>query len=161
MNPQETGYKVGDTTKFGGFFRRFVAHVIDSVIQFVIAVFLCLIFAVVFIGTGFFELPDGLQESIFTSWTFLIGWIYEAVLISSSWQATVGKRILSLKVVDGEGNRVSFARATGRFFAKILSALILCIGFLMIGFTKRKQGLHDMIAGTLVIKVKPERHEIY
>lgn len=83
---------------------------------------------------------------------FIVQWLYEAFLTSSSWQATVGKRVLNLKVTDEAGNRISFERATGRFFAKILSGLILAIGFIMIAFTARKQGLHDMIAETLVMK---------
>lgn len=82
----------------------------------------------------------------------IVQWLYEALLTSSSWQATVGKRVLNLKVTDEAGNRISFERATGRFFAKILSGLILEIGFIMVAFTPRKQGLHDMIAGTLVMK---------
>ena len=79
-------------------------------------------------------------------------WLYYAVLTSSSWQATVGKKVLGLKVVDENGDRISFGRATGRYFAKIPSALILCIGFLMVAWTNRKRGLHDMIANTLVVK---------
>jgi len=79
-------------------------------------------------------------------------WLYEALLTSSSWQGTVGKRLLSLKVTDLGGNRISFARATGRFFAKILSRMIWHIGFIMVAFTQRKQGLHDFLAGTLVRK---------
>ena len=59
---------------------------------------------------------------------------------------------VGLRVVDESGNRLTFLRATGRFFAKFISTIILCIGFLMIAFTDRKRGLHDMIAGTLVIK---------
>ena len=77
-------------------------------------------------------------------------WIYEATMESSSKQATVGKMALRLKVTDLEGRRISFARATGRHFAKIISGLILLIGYIMAGFTERKQALHDMIAGTLV-----------
>src|SRR6185312_5758825 len=79
-------------------------------------------------------------------------WLYEALLTSSSWQATVGKRVLRLKVTDDLGNRISFARASGRFFAKILSQWIMCIGFIMIAFTDRKRGLHDMICSTLVVR---------
>ncbi len=79
-------------------------------------------------------------------------WLYDALLTSSSWQGTVGKRVLGLKVTDEAGNRISFGRATGRFFAMILSGMILYIGFFMIGFTDRKRGLHDMLAGTLVMK---------
>jgi uncharacterized RDD family membrane protein YckC len=77
-------------------------------------------------------------------------WIYEAALESSSKQATLGKMALALKVTDLAGQRISFVRATGRHFAKILSGMILMIGYIMAGFTERKQALHDMIAGTLV-----------
>ena len=82
--------------------------------------------------------------------TIAASWLYEAVMESSSYQATLGKMILGMKVTDLYGNRISFARATGRHFAKILSAMILCIGFIMVGLTERKQGLHDLVAGTLV-----------
>jgi uncharacterized RDD family membrane protein YckC len=55
-------------------------------------------------------------------------------------------------VTDLNGDRISFGKASGRFFGKIISRLILGIGFFMIGFTEKKQGLHDMIAGCLVVK---------
>jgi uncharacterized RDD family membrane protein YckC len=71
---------------------------------------------------------------------------------SSSWQATLGKKILGLRVTDLAGNRITFARASGRFFGKILSGMILGIGFLMAGFTARKQALHDILAGCLVLR---------
>jgi len=77
-------------------------------------------------------------------------WLYEAFMESSSYQATLGKMIFGMKVTDLHGNRISFARATGRHFARWLSALILFIGYIMVGFTERKQGLHDLLAGTLV-----------
>jgi uncharacterized RDD family membrane protein YckC len=82
----------------------------------------------------------------------ILQWLYYALMESSSWQATLGKKALGLEVTDLEGNRIGFGRASGRFFAKILSALILWIGFIMAGFTEKKQALHDMIAGTLVIR---------
>lgn len=81
---------------------------------------------------------------------FCANWIYEAAMESSSKQATVGKMALGLRVTDLEGRRISFARATGRHFAKIISGMTLLIGYIMAGFTERKQALHDMIAGTLV-----------
>jgi uncharacterized RDD family membrane protein YckC len=83
---------------------------------------------------------------------FLAPWLYEAFMMSSEWQATVGKRVMSIVVTDLEGQRISFARATGRHFAKYLSAFLLGIGFLMMPFTSKKQALHDIIAETLVIK---------
>ena len=71
---------------------------------------------------------------------------------SSSNQATVGKMALGIQVTDLEGNRISFGKALGRNLAKIISALIFYIGFIMAAFTAKKQALHDMIAGTLVVK---------
>jgi uncharacterized RDD family membrane protein YckC len=82
----------------------------------------------------------------------VLNWLYYALLESSTWQATLGKKALGLEVTDVEGRRISFGRASGRFFAKIISALILFIGFIMAGFTEKKQALHDIIAGTLVIR---------
>jgi uncharacterized RDD family membrane protein YckC len=64
----------------------------------------------------------------------------------------LGKKALGLEVTDLQGRRISFARATGRFFGRIISGLILAIGFIMAGFTERKQALHDILAGCLVIR---------
>ncbi|WNL46130.1 RDD family protein [Dyella sp. BiH032] len=97
----------------------------------------------------------------------VLTWLYFAFCESSSWQATLGKLALGIRVVDMEGNRISFLRATGRHFAKLLSGLILMIGYVMVAFTQRKQGLHDIIASTLVLNgraselgaVKPEASE--
>ena len=86
--------------------------------------------------------------------SLVIGWLYFALLESSERGATVGKMAMGLRVVTDQGQRLSFLNATGRYFAKIISAIILCIGFIMIAFTDRKRGLHDMIAGTLVIKTR-------
>jgi uncharacterized RDD family membrane protein YckC len=77
-------------------------------------------------------------------------WFYRAGLESSSNQATLGKMAMGLQVTDLHGKRISLERATGRYFAKYLSAVTLAIGYLMVAFDKRKQGLHDRIAGTLV-----------
>lgn len=83
--------------------------------------------------------------------TSLLGWIYFALCESSAWQATVGKLALGIRVTDLHGGRISFARALGRYAAKVLSGMILLLGFLMIAWTRRKQGLHDMLANTLVL----------
>jgi uncharacterized RDD family membrane protein YckC len=80
-------------------------------------------------------------------------WPYFAAMESSERQATIGKSVLSLRVTDYEGRRISFGRATGRFFAKIVSGMVpLFIGYIMAAFTEKKQALHDMIAGTLVLR---------
>jgi uncharacterized RDD family membrane protein YckC len=70
---------------------------------------------------------------------------------SSPTQATVGKMVLGIKVTDGEGRRISFDRAIGRNLGKIISAMMLLIGYFMIDFTERKQGLHDIMAKCLVV----------
>jgi len=81
----------------------------------------------------------------------VLAWLYFALCESSTWQATIGKLALGIRVTDMDGNRISLPRALGRWPAKYLSALIFCIGFLMVAWTRRKQGLHDLIASTLVL----------
>jgi uncharacterized RDD family membrane protein YckC len=83
---------------------------------------------------------------------FILRWLYFSLMESSPWQATVGKKVLGLRVTGLDGGRIGFGRATGRYFGKIISSLTLFIGFIMAGFTERKQALHDMIAGTLVVR---------
>jgi uncharacterized RDD family membrane protein YckC len=83
---------------------------------------------------------------------FFAPWLYEAFMMSSEWQATVGKRVMSIIVTDTDGRRMSFARATGRHFAKYVSAFLLGIGFIIAAFTEKRQALHDLIAETLVLK---------
>ncbi|MEO8189138.1 MAG: RDD family protein [Acidobacteriota bacterium] len=83
----------------------------------------------------------------------VVWWLYVALSESSAAQATIGKRALRLRVTDTAGRRISFARASSRNFAKILSSLILFIGFVMAAFTRRKQALHDLMAETVVLKI--------
>jgi uncharacterized RDD family membrane protein YckC len=83
----------------------------------------------------------------------LVGeWLYFAILESSSWQATLGKKTLGLAVVNADGTRLTFGRACVRYVAKIVSGITLCIGYMMAGWTSQKRALHDMIAETLVVK---------
>jgi uncharacterized RDD family membrane protein YckC len=86
--------------------------------------------------------------------SLVVGWLYFALMESSERGATVGKMAVGLRVVTDQGQRLSFLHATGRYFAKFISAIILGLGFLMVAFSDRKRGLHDMIAGTLVVKVR-------
>jgi uncharacterized RDD family membrane protein YckC len=81
-----------------------------------------------------------------------LGWVYWAALESSPWRATLGKKLFGIEVTDFYGRRISFARATGRHFAKNISLLMLGIGFLMAGFTEKKQAFHDILAGSLVVR---------
>jgi len=85
---------------------------------------------------------------------FLVAWLYFALLESSSHQATVGKLACGLRVTDERGKRIGFGRATGRHFGMLLCWLTLGVGFLMVAWTRRKQGLHDLLARTLVVRVR-------
>ncbi|MCY7409592.1 MAG: RDD family protein, partial [Chitinophagales bacterium] len=81
----------------------------------------------------------------------VLNWLYYAFMESSTKQATLGKMALNIKVTDMQGNRITFLNATGRYFGKIISSLIMGIGYIMAGFTEKKQALHDIVAGTLVV----------
>ncbi len=82
----------------------------------------------------------------------VIGWLYFVLLETSQKQATLGKMLVEIKVTDINGNRLGFGQATGRYFSKMISMIILGVGFLFPLWTPRKQALHDIIAGTLVLR---------
>lgn len=92
------------------------------------------------------------QATAITLLMQLIYWLYYASLESSAWQATLGKKFVGVYVTDLKGKRISFARASGRHFGKLLSQFLLFFGYLMAGFTAKKQALHDIMAGCLVLK---------
>jgi len=165
QSPVVAGYQQAQPFHgYGGFWIRLLAFIIDWVVLLILTWPLRL-FLFGFMG-GFHPriiVPNhpGMNPALgfmVAGGAFLgilrlfVGWLYWAGMQSSSYQATLGKMALGMKVTDLAGNRISFARATGRYFAKILSSMILFIGYFMIGFTERKQGLHDMLAGTLVLK---------
>lgn len=130
-----------------GFWRRAAAYAIDSLILY----FLLFIAFVLLAAFGF-----GMEEGAAERFGSLVGmatfWAYFATLESGPCQATLGKRVLGIKAVDLAGRPISFGRASGRHFGKLLSALILGIGFLMCIFTARRQCLHDMMSGCLVVR---------
>jgi len=152
---------------YAGFWLRFVALLIDSVIigfgalVFIVPLFF-LMGGVAIIGSmpRHGEEPDpavlgGFLMLIFTlvGLALLAKWLYFAYLESGEKQATWGKQAMNIYVTDLAGNRIGFGRASGRLFAKIITGLIpLFIGYIMAGFTERKQALHDMIASTLVLR---------
>lgn len=82
---------------------------------------------------------------------FIIWWLYFAFMESSPKMATLGKQSLGIVVTDMDGNRISFGKATGRYFGKIISSLFFGVGYLMAAWTGRRQALHDIMAGTLVL----------
>ena len=148
---------------YAGFWKRFAAMLIDNIL---LSIVYFLIFTPLLglVGLGAAsqeyesEAAAGLLAALFGTYLvtaivliMLAGWLYFALMESSSRGATLGKLALGIRVTDLNGSRISFGRATGRYFGKIVSGMILHIGFLMAGFTQQKQALHDIIAGCLVI----------
>jgi uncharacterized RDD family membrane protein YckC len=154
------------TRSYAGFWLRFLAHLIDSVI--VGGVLICLLIPLAMatgVGAGLHRLEPGeppnpamVMAFIGSLWIFILAavagsWLYYAYCESCEWQATVGKKVLNLVVTDLNGARISFGRASGRYFAKIVTSMIPCgIGYMLAGFTEKKQALHDMIASCLVLR---------
>lgn len=140
---------------YAGLWRRAAAYLLDSVVLgFVVAIFIL----------GPLMQRAGISPE--NPWVLLTGtsrqivamnllatmasWLYWALLESSRWQATLGKKLMGIEVTDLEGRRISFARASGRYFGKIVSALTFFMGFAMAGFTEKRQALHDIMTGCLV-----------
>ncbi len=159
-------YGVVPRVEYAGFWLRFLAYIIDSAVM-TFGVVLVLIPLVFLTGlgallsrirfgeewndAGFFVILGFLFLAATVS--LLVTWLYHALLESSEWQATVGKRMLGMVVTDMAGRRISFGRSTGRHFGKIVTNIVpLMIGYVMAGFTERKQALHDMMAGCVVLK---------
>jgi uncharacterized RDD family membrane protein YckC len=147
---------VAETIKYAGFWFRALAGTID----FVLVNFLVVIIAMPLgftLGASMadsstFEEIESAAEILGFFLGILIQWLWFTIAESSKWQASVGKKLLGLKVTDDQGRRLGFGQANGRYWSKLLSTLILFIGFLMIAFTEKKQGLHDKVAGTLVVR---------
>jgi len=131
---------------YAGFWKRFAARFIDGLII-LAGYFIVFMFIVYAVGT---QLSSAAIISIYILSIF-INWLYFAVMESSPRQATLGKMALGIKVTDLNGNKIGFGNATGRYFGKIISAIFLGIGFIMVAFTQKKQGLHDMLADCLVV----------
>ena len=130
--------------KYGEFGIRFVAYIIDAIIINFVGGILS--------GIGMLSGGGLVSVLVFTILLPLIcAILYYAYFESSTKQATLGKMVMKLKVVGKDGERISFANAIGRYFAKILSG-ILYIGYIMIAFDSKKQGLHDKLASTYVVK---------
>ena len=141
---------------YAGFWFRVIAAIVDGIISQIGAIIV--VFPLAFAlgasmaGTSSQREIEAAAEAFGMIMGILIQCLYFTVSESSSWQATLGKKMFGLKVTDMAGNKIGFGKANARYWSKIISAIILLVGFLMVAFTKQKQGLHDIIAGTLVIK---------
>jgi len=144
--------------QYAGFWRRFAASIIDGLIMAPINFLVQLPLGISPFSAGLE--PDATTDDLIRyltrvgiagALTFVLAWLYYAFMESSKYQATLGKLVLGIVVTDMNGQRISFGRATGRYFGKIISQIILYIGYFMIAFTEKKQGLHDIMAKCLVV----------
>lgn len=149
--------------EYAGFWLRFGAFVIDQVILGCVGLMvgggigIVLAVAIIAANNGDANALEGPGMDAFFNLLgngigLVINWLYHALMESSSKRATLGKMAVGIEVCDLDGRRISFGRASGRFFAKILSGMICLIGYIMAGFTEQKQALHDQLAGTLVVR---------
>jgi uncharacterized RDD family membrane protein YckC len=97
-----------------------------------------------------YDAADGITYTLVSVIMIFVLWCYYAGMESSPWKGTLGKRLMGLEVTDEKGERISFTKASGRYFAKIISIVVLCIGYLAMLFNTKKQTWHDSIAGCIV-----------
>lgn len=149
----------GGLVVYAGFWKRVAAYCIDSVIVGIVGGVIAMIIGMI-LGLGMAGISgggDAMSAGIIVIQlatnllSIALTAAYYAGFHASAGKATPGKMAVGIKVVRTDGARISIARGIGRYFAAMLSALILCIGFVMAAFTERKQGLHDMICDTLVV----------
>lgn len=146
-----TDLKISNFKGYAGFRRRFAALLIDYAILYCFVYFL-------FFMMGFMNVINNTYysnqdiEKLGAIVGIITYWLYYALMESSKKQATVGKLAMKIKVVTLNGEKVSFMKASGRYFSKFLSGIFL-VGFLMVIITEKKQCLHDILAGCLVVKI--------
>lgn len=159
---EETPKVVDDNSKdidnefnYAGFWKRLAAFIIDAVVLILMGTLILGTIMVVLVSAGYAFESESMEWKTFVQVVSIaVAWVYYAGMESSSKQATLGKILLGIIVTDQKGKSPSFLKVSIRHFAKFISSFIFCIGYLMIAFTRKKQGLHDIIAGCLVINKK-------
>lgn len=141
---KNTVAKRAKVVKYANFWSRLLACLLDTIIVYILNSMAILLVGFIIVITGVNILEWGFIVTV------IVGWLYFAISESSHKQSTLGKQALGIIVTDLKGERLSFGKATARYFCKWLSNLTLFIGYIM-AFTHKKQALHDMIAGTLVL----------
>ncbi len=130
-------------TQYASFGKRFLAAFLDGIIISIINILVTFVLRAILGRSG---------VNVANLLGIVVAWLYYAIQETSPKQATLGKQALGIVVTDLQGKRIDFVKATIRYFSKIISSIILLIGYIMAAFTEKKQALHDMIAGTLVLK---------
>jgi uncharacterized RDD family membrane protein YckC len=151
-----------ETNDYAGFWLRVWAGLIDVALEAVGALVLTIAVDLVLGRFGRVLGFSPWDSKFATGMSYILilsigAWLYCAFAESSSWQATIGKRLLGLRVVTAEGGRISFGQATIRHLMKFLSLFSAGFGFMMAAWTERRQALHDMPSDCLVVRVPPSR----
>lgn len=153
---------------YAGFWRRALAYVVDASLLAIVQLLLAAAVLVLSPQNFSFSIPtEGNAAASAVAWDVIaigeklinvaivsgaIAWAYFSILESSPARATLGKTVVGIYVGDLEGDPISFWRASARFWLKSLSSLLLMSGWLMAAFTPRKQTLHDLLSGCLVLR---------
>ena len=137
--------------EYVGAVKRFIAYIVDTVILTIVAFAAGVAILVSTMENGRRTMGEHEIGQIIMVLYVIIFFIYSVLMESSSKQGTLGKMIMKIKVVNSSGNKLSILNALGRQLGKIVSGLIVGIGYIMILFTKNKQGLHDKFAKTYVV----------
>ncbi len=147
-------YQESRPKEYAGFWIRVAAYLIDGIVLSVAIWTIVFALGAAFLSTAAdsdIDPATAIAGGIGFYALIIIGYLlYFALMESSPRQGTLGKMAVGIKVGDSNGNQISFANALGRTASKWLSQIILYIGFMMVGWDDRKQGLHDKIAGTFV-----------
>ena len=143
---------------YAGFWLRVWAGAIDVVLEALAALLITVIVEYLFKRFGPRSGVSPITISYLTGIAFILflaigAWLYCAFTESSNWRATIGKRILGLQVVTASGGKLTFGQASVRHFMKFLSLFTAGVGFMMAGWTKRCQALHDMPSDCVVIRI--------
>ena len=138
---------------YAGFWVRFIASLLDVLLLAVCLILIAFAFAGLIALTGRDSIVQNPATKTFLYWAIIIASVlYHVLMESGPGGATLGKRWMNIRIVDTEGKRLTVVRALSRLLARLLTFLTLYIGFLLQPFTRRKQGMHDMLAGTLVVQ---------
>ncbi len=152
--------------EYASLWERLLAAIVDIVSLTIITffVFLCFIFIV---GGGYYIKGTGVLEGngsnivmltyIWLIISTVIGWLYYALLESSPVQATLGKKAMKIKVTDIDGDAIDFKRASLRYLGRCISHTTIGVLYIIVAFTRKRQGIHDLLADTVVLKVNEKK----
>ncbi|RAU82347.1 RDD family protein [Pontibacter arcticus] len=135
------------THPYAQIWARFIAMLLDSILMALVTLVIMLL-----LGMKMPNMDDPETRLQLNLTSMVLGWVYYSFMESSTYQATFGKQVMGLFVTDMQGQRLSFGKASARYFGRLLSGLTFLVGYLVAFFTAKKQSLHDLLAGTLVFK---------